>query len=252
MPSSKHSNTRQTTQRKPAGRAKRVAFWLLALLLLAGVADVGRYAVWPNVSRLARENPGKTAFMSWREAQWAREGRKKRIEQVWVPLNRIAKSAVLAVTIAEDDKFWQHGGFDFEGMQQALKKDLEKGRIAAGGSTITQQLAKNLWLTPSRNPLRKVKEALLAWRLEEALSKKRILELYLNVAEWGDGVFGIEAASRASFGVPAAALSAEQAARLAVVLPSPLKWSAVHPSRGVALRARIILERMQRRLGDDG
>ncbi|WP_035041615.1 monofunctional biosynthetic peptidoglycan transglycosylase [Desulfovibrio sp. X2] len=230
----------------------RILLLALAALLLAGMVDVGRYAVWPDVAVLAHQNPGKTAFMRWREAQWEREGKKKRITQVWVPLSRVSRSAIMAVTIAEDDKFWNHEGFDFEGMEQALQKDLEKGRIAAGGSTITQQLAKNLWLSPSRNPLRKLKEAILTWRLEKALSKRRILELYLNVAEWGDGIFGIEAAARADFGVSAAGLSEEQAARLAAVLPSPLKWSASHPSRGVALRARIILHRMQRRLGDQG
>lgn len=237
--------------RSRSGRIRRAAFWSLALLLLAGVLDVGRYAVWPDVSRLARENPGTTAFMRWREAQWASAGRKKRVVQDWVPLARIAKPARMAVTIAEDDKFWQHEGFDFEGMRQALAKDLGEGRLAAGGSTITQQLAKNLWLSPSKNPLRKVKEAILAWRLEVELSKKRILELYLNVAEWGDGVFGIEAAARAAFGVTAAALTPEQAASLAAVLPRPLSWSAAHPSRGAAARANIILKRLNRRLGTD-
>lgn len=231
-------------------RAGKLLLWLAALLLLAGAVDVGRWFVWPDVTALATQNPGKTAFMRYREAQWEREGKSRRVAQSWTPLSRISRSAVLAVTIAEDDKFWQHDGFDFEGMEQALINNMEKGRIAAGGSTITQQLAKNLWLSPSKNPLRKMKEAILAWRMEQALSKKRILELYLNVAEWGDGIFGIEAAARMHFGTTAAGLSVEQAARLAAVLPSPLKWSPTAPSRGVAARARIIQGRMARRMGN--
>ncbi len=241
----------------PGGRAllprlARAAGALAVFLLLAGAVDVGRYFVWPDVTRLAAENPETTAFMRHREAQWAREGRQRRVVRNWTPLSRISKNAILAVTIAEDDKFWRHDGFDFEGMEQALMANIEKGRAAAGGSTITQQLAKNLWLSPAKNPLRKFKEAILAWRLERALSKKRILELYLNVAEWGDGIFGIEAAARAHFGTTAAGLSAEQAARLAAVLPSPLKWSPAQPSRGVAARARIILGRMERRAAHGG
>ena len=252
MPSANNSNTLRTSQRKPAGRAWRAVPGLLALLLLAGVVDVGRYALWPNVSRLARENPGKTAFMHWREAQWAREGRKKRIEQVWVPLSRIAKPAVLAVTIAEDDKFWQHEGFDLDGMEEAFLRNIEEGRIAAGGSTITQQLAKNLWFTPEKSLSRKTKEAIMAWRLERELTKKRILELYLNVVEWGDGVFGAEAAARHHFGKSAAALTSWEAARLAAVLPNPLRWSPTGTSRGVQVRASIIHSRMERRMGSDG
>lgn len=232
-------------------RLGRAVILVAALLLLAGIVDVGRYFFWPDVAGLATKNPGKTAFMLHREEQWRGADKQRSIVQSWTPLSRISKNAVLAVTIAEDDKFWRHDGFDFEGMEQALISNMEKGRVAAGGSTITQQLAKNLWLSPSKNPLRKLKEAILAWRLEQALSKKRILEIYLNVAEWGDGVFGIEAAARTHFGTTAAGLSAEQSARLAAVLPSPLKWSPSAPSRGVAARARIIQARMERRMGQD-
>ncbi|MEW5773920.1 MAG: monofunctional biosynthetic peptidoglycan transglycosylase [Thermodesulfobacteriota bacterium] len=219
----------------------------LGLALLAGALDVGRYLAWPDVSRLAKENPRTTAFMEYRKAQWAVQGKKKEIQHNWVPLGRISPFVVSAVTISEDDRFWRHEGFDLEGMEEALKRDLARGELAAGGSTITQQLAKNLWFTPAKSPVRKLKEAVMAWRMEQALSKRRILELYLNLAEWGDGVFGIEAAARRHFATTAAGLGPEQAARLAVVLPSPLRMDPAHPSRYVERRSRVILQRMARR-----
>lgn len=219
----------------------------LGLVLLAGVLDVGRYLAWPDVARLARENPRTTAFMDYRKEQWAEQGQTRKIEQEWVPLGRISPWLVSAVTISENDRFWEHEGFDLEGMEEALKRDLARGRLAAGGSTITQQLAKNLWFEPDKNPVRKLKEAILAWRLERDLPKRRILELYLNLAEWGDGVFGIAAAARRHFHTTAAALTPEQAARLAVVLPSPLRMDPARPSRYVEQRSRVILARMARR-----
>lgn len=196
----------------------------VAVLIAALSLNVAVYLVWPDVSRLQKERPGRTSFMTYRERQWKREGVKKEIHQQWAPLKRISPYAVKAVIIAEDDKFWSHEGFDFAAIQKAVEKDLRKKRFKAGGSTISQQLAKNLYLTPSKNPIRKLKEAVLTWRLERSLSKRRIIELYLNVAEWGDGIFGIEAASRHYFGKSAADLTAREAARLAVALPSPLRY----------------------------
>jgi monofunctional glycosyltransferase len=202
----------------------------IAILIAAAlVLNVTVYLVWPDVSRLKRGLPGKTSFMDYRERQWKREGVKKKIDQRWVALNRISPYAIKAVIIAEDDKFWAHEGFDFEAIQKAVEKDLKKKQLKAGGSTISQQLAKNLYLTPSKNPIRKIKEAILTWRLERNLSKRRIIELYLNVAEWGDGIFGIEAASVHYFRKSAVDLTAREAARLAVVLPSPLRY---HPGGG--------------------
>ncbi len=142
--------------------------------------------------------------MKHREKMWEKEGVNKKITKIWVPLSRISPYVMKAVIIAEDDKFWSHEGFDFEAMQKALEKDIKKKKFKAGGSTISQQLAKNLYLSPSKNPIRKVKEAILTWRMERNLSKRRIMELYLNLAEWGDGVFGIEAAARKHFGKSAA------------------------------------------------
>ena len=203
--------------------------WIAGAAILIAAAlflNIAVYLVWPDVPRLQKEQPGKTSFMAYREGQWKREGVKKKIKQQWVSLNRISPYAVKAVIIAEDDKFWAHEGFDFEAIQKAVEKDLKKKQLKVGGSTISQQLAKNLYLTPSKNPIRKIKEAVLTWRLERNLSKRRIIELYLNVAEWGDSIFGIEAASLHYFGKNASALTAREAARLAVVLPSPLRY---HP-----------------------
>ena len=185
--------------------------------------------------------------MDYREREWRRLGTKVRIEKKWVPLSRVSPYLIKAVIIAEDDKFWSHHGFDLDAIQKALEKDIQKGSFAFGGSTISQQLAKNLYLTPSKNPVRKLREAVITWRMERTLTKRRILEIYLNVAEWGNGVFGIEAASFHHYGKPARLLSAEEAARLAAVLPNPRKYAVNSDSRYVQKRARIIYDIMVRR-----
>ncbi|MGZ3635419.1 MAG: transglycosylase domain-containing protein, partial [Syntrophales bacterium] len=169
---------------------------LVFVLASALILNIGSYFVYPDVSKLRKTYPKKTAFMEYREKEWQNQGKKKRIVQQWVPLSQIPPYVIKAVIIAEDDKFWTHEGFDYEAMQKAIEKDIKKRKFALGGSTISQQLAKNLYLTPSKNPVRKIKEAILTWRLERNLSKKRIIELYLNCVEWGDGLFGIGAASR--------------------------------------------------------
>ena len=220
------------------------------LLLLAAVglaAYLGLYFVYPDVDALAKKNPGKTAFMEWREAQWAEKGQKKTITQHWVPLSQVSPLLMKAVLIGEDDKFYQHEGFDYEAIEQAFEKNLKAGRFAAGASTISQQLTKNLFLSPEKSLTRKAKEAILTWRLEHALSKRRILELYVNVAEWGDGIFGVEAASRHYFHKPASELSSMEAARLAAVLPNPIRFSAVGDQKYVTFRANLIHSIMVRR-----
>jgi monofunctional glycosyltransferase len=220
----------------------------IAILIVATFAlDVASTLVYPNVSRLKTERPGKTSFMEYRERQWQRDRIHRRISQQWVSLGRISAYAVKAVIIAEDDKFWAHEGFDFEAIQKAVEKDLKTRKFRAGGSTISQQLAKNLYLTPSKNPLRKLKEAILTWRLERALSKRRIIEIYLNIAEWGDGIFGIEAASRHYFAKSAADLTTREASRLAVVLPNPLRYHPVKGGRYVENRAEAVYQVMIRR-----
>lgn len=204
--------------------------------------------VYPDVSELKKKNPVRTSFMTVREEEWKRTGKKYRIRQQWVPLRSISPYLVKAVLIGEDDKFWSHEGFDYEAIQKAIEKDIRAKKFKLGGSTISQQLAKNLYLSPSKNPVRKIREAIITWRIEKALSKKRILELYLNVAEWGDrGIFGIEAASRAYYGKPASALGPEEAARLASVLPNPRRFHPLGNSRYVLHRSRLIYNIMVRR-----
>jgi len=151
------------------------------------------------------------------------------------------------VIISEDDKFWSHHGFDLDAIQKALEKNVEKGKFKFGGSTISQQLTKNLYLTPDKNPIRKFKEAVITWRIERTLSKRRILELYLNVVEWGEGIFGAETASLHYFGKPAALLTAQEAAKLVVILPNPRKYRLDGSSQYVEKRAQIIYNIMVRR-----
>ena len=178
---------------------------------------------------------------------WRQQGIEKEIKNTWVPLSRISPYVVKAVIIAEDDKFWSHEGFDFEAMQQALEKDIKKKKFQAGGSTISQQLAKNLYLSPSKNPVRKIKEAIITWRMEKELPKKRIIELYLNVAEMGDGVFGVEAAAQTHYRKHASGLTAREAATLASILPNPRRYKPNGASRYVDNRSERIYRIMLRR-----
>jgi monofunctional biosynthetic peptidoglycan transglycosylase len=220
---------------------------LLVLVLLALAGFVAYYAVYPDVSRLKRTNPRKTSFIEYREREWKRKGKKVVIQKKWVPLGRISPYLAKAVLIAEDDKFWSHEGFDFDAIQKAIEKDLKAGKFKFGGSTVSQQLAKNLYLSPSKNPLRKIEEAVITWRIEKNLSKRRILELYLNVVEWGEGIFGIEAASLHYYNKPAETLSAEEASRLAAVLPNPLRYKVKGGSPYVEKRASLIYAIMVKR-----
>ncbi len=221
---------------------------LFAILLLLFVADIARYLVYPDVGRLVEDNPEKTAFMESREAQWQHEGRNdKKIQQTWVPLNKVSQNLIKAVLIGEDDKFWHHEGFDYQAIERAIEKNIMAKKFKMGGSTISQQLAKNLYLSPSKNPVRKIKEAILTWRLEKTLSKRRILELYVNVAEWGDGIFGIGEAARHYYGVSAASLTARQASKLAAILPNPILYSPTGASRYVRNRSNIIYAIMRKR-----
>jgi monofunctional biosynthetic peptidoglycan transglycosylase len=224
---------------------EKLAIMLLFVLPLLFIAF---QFVYPDVSELKKKNPVKTAFMSYREKEWEREGKKYKITQKWVPLRSISPYLVKAVLIGEDDKFWSHEGFDYEALQKAVEKDIKAKKFKLGGSTISQQLAKNLYLSPSKNPLRKIREAIITWRMERALSKKRILEIYLNVAEWGDrGVFGIEAAARKYYGKSAAALAPEEACRLASVLPNPRKFNPLGGQSYVVHRSNLIYNIMVRR-----
>jgi monofunctional glycosyltransferase len=194
----------------------------------------------PDVRPLANRFPETTAFMERRREVLARSGVSSRLEWRPVPLARIAPSLARAVVAAEDARFWEHGGVDWEAIRTAAARDWEKGRLSHGGSTITQQLAKNLYLSPARTPWRKVREWAIARRLERELTKRRILEIYLNVVEFGPRTYGAEAAARRYFGKPASALNAAESATLAAMIPSPRIYDPVrHPSR-VERRARRI------------
>jgi monofunctional biosynthetic peptidoglycan transglycosylase len=229
-------------------KMKKKWIWILVAIPVVWLTGIiGLSFVWPDVSKYQKINPVKTSFMEYREDEWRSEGKNIRISQRWVPLGRISPYVMKAVLIAEDDKFWRHEGFDYVAIQKAVEKDLKQRKFKVGGSTISQQLAKNLFLTPSRNPVRKIREAIYTWRMEENLSKKRILEIYLNVAEWGQGIFGIEMAARHYFGKSAAALSAMEAARLAAVLPNPRLYSPTGNSRYVNYRSEKIYGIMVRR-----
>jgi monofunctional biosynthetic peptidoglycan transglycosylase len=185
-------------------------------------------------------NPSSTAFIErYLETPGAR-----RLRHVWVPYERISPHLKRAVVAAEDAKFLMHEGFDWEAIHKAMLKNERRGRVVAGASTITQQLAKNLFLSSQRSWLRKAEEAAITWMMELAMSKRRILELYLNFAEWGEGVFGAEAAARHHFGTSAAALGPEQAAWLAAVLPSPRRYAHGRTTPYLEERSGTILARM--------
>src|SRR5205085_2441496 len=175
----------------------------------------------PDIRPLATQNPTRTAFMDLRGREARAKGKEPRYVQRWVTYKHISPQLTRAVLVAEDAAFWQHEGVDFEQLQESLEVDWKRGGLVRGASTITQQLAKNLFLSPSKNPLRKFRELILARRLEAELKKPRILELYLNVIEWGDGIYGADAAARAYFSTSAASVGPDQAALLAAAIINP-------------------------------
>ena len=201
---------------------------------------------WPDVARLADQPPRTTAFMEERRAELRREGKDDTLHSTWVPYGRISPYLRRGVLVAEDSDFYEHGSVDVRAMQDAIRRDWDKKRLTHGGSTITQQLAKNLYLSPSRNPLRKIKEYFLARSLENHLTKKRILELYLNVVEMGERVYGAEAAAEEYFHVHAADLTPAQAALLAGCLPNPRVMDPAHPDARLRFRQNMILSRLRR------
>ncbi len=182
--------------------------------------------------------------MQLREREAAQAGTPIRHYQVWVPYSKISQNLKRAVLVAEDDAFWQHEGIDMEQLKISIQSDIAGGKAVRGGSTITQQLAKNLYLSPSRDPVRKLRELIIARRLEAALPKARIFEIYLNVIEWGDGIWGAEAAARSYFGASAASLGPDQAALLAGAIINPRVYSPAHPNARLLRRQKIIRSRM--------
>ncbi len=218
----------------------RLVLLLVALFLLLQLW----FFAWVLIWRVSE--PGPTQFMKIRLAELRQKNPNARLQQSWMPYTRISPNLKKALIAAEDSKFMQHQGFDFEGIQKAFEKNEKRGRIAAGGSTITQQLAKNLFLWPEKSLLRKGEEALITLMIEGTWSKRRILEVYMNEIEWGTGIFGAEAASRHYFGVSAAELNEYQAAMLASMVPSPQYYDRKGETEGLARQTEVILERMNK------
>lgn len=212
---------------------------VLALLLLFWQLVLLTQVIW-----WSRFDPGSTSFMRMRLAELRESDPEATLRHQWVDYERISIHLKRAVVAAEDDRFLDHGGFDWTGIQRALEKNEQRGRLTAGGSTISQQLAKNLFLSPSKSWLRKGQEAVLTVMIETTWDKRRILKVYLNVVEWGNGIFGAEAAAQRYYGTSAANLGPAQAARLAVMLPNPRRYEHNYGPR-LAAHANRIQRRMQ-------
>jgi monofunctional biosynthetic peptidoglycan transglycosylase len=221
----------------------------LAVLGWFAVAAAGAF-IFLQLSYLARvwwmddHNPEMTAFMEARLEALRGKKPEARLRHVWVPYDRISVHLKRAIVAAEDARFVDHEGFDWEAIEKALEKNRTKGRVVMGGSTISQQLAKNLFLSGERSPWRKGQEAIITVMIERVMDKRRILEIYLNVIEWGDGVFGAEAAARHYFGTNAAGLAPAQAARLAAMVPNPRYYDRNRGTQWLERKTQIILARM--------
>jgi monofunctional biosynthetic peptidoglycan transglycosylase len=211
----------------------KIIKWALLLLIT--------YQLWIFAHVLAWKwiNPGETSFMSIRLEELREKNPKAELKHQWVEYAKISTHLKRAVVAAEDDRFMDHRGFDLRGIEYALKKNERRGKSVAGGSSITQQLAKNLFLTPSRSYIRKAEEAVIALMIELLWDKRRILEVYLNVVEWGNGVFGVEAAARHYYKVPSAQIGPSAAARMAVMLPNPRQYEKAMPAWVVRHASRV-------------
>lgn len=211
---------------------------LVAAIVLYNLWIFGHIVYWRS------HNPAASAFMNEQLAKLQEDDPEAELRQKWVPYAQISPNLKRALIAAEDAKFADHEGFDWDGIEAAFEKNLKQGRIVAGGSTISQQLAKNLFLSSKKTPWRKLEEAAITVMLEKVLDKRRIFEIYLNVIEWGNGVFGAEAAARYYFHTSAARLSAGQAAKLAAMVPNPRYYDEHRNATGLMKKTRIIQRRM--------
>ena len=225
-------------------RSTRWSRWAVGALGVAFAYVAYIYLTVPDVRVLASANPESTAFIELRRDEAHVAGRSFRPRRRWVPYGRISNHLKRAVIVAEDSAFFEHEGLDYDQIRASIESSLEDGSAVRGASTITQQLAKNLYLSPSRNPMRKVRELIITRRLEAALTKRRIFEIYLNSIEWGDGIFGCDAAARAYFGKSAADLGAGEAALLAGAIINPRVHNPAKPTRRLLRRQQLILRRM--------
>jgi monofunctional glycosyltransferase len=223
---------------------RRVAQAVVVTATTAFAVLVYCWITLPDVRPLRTANPATTAFIELRLGEARARREQLRRVQEWVRYDRISQNLKRAVLVAEDSLFWEHEGVDVEQLRESMEINLEQGKFLRGGSTITQQLAKNLYLSPSKNPIRKFRELIIARRLEVELSKRRILEIYLNVIEWGDGIYGAQAASRVYFRKPASEITADEAALLAGAIINPRVYSPAHPNARLRSRLRLIRARM--------
>ncbi len=221
-----------------AGRA------VLALVAIGFGCAAFIYLTLPDVRPLRSANPESTAFIDLRAREARAKGTSPKRTQRWVPYGRISANLTRAVLVTEDSRFWTHEGIDFDELKESIETNIERMEFARGGSTITQQLAKNLYLSPSKNPVRKLRELLIARRLEAELSKQRSLELYLNVVEWGGGIYGAEAAARSYFRKPAADLSQSESALLAAALSNARLLNPAQPSPRLRRRQAMVKRRI--------
>ena len=222
--------------------------WAIGACLAAFVAGAttASYFWLPDVNDLVLDNPKTTAYIQLYVRKARAAGKRPVVIMHWVPLSEISPYLQKAVLVGEDDSFYKHGGVDWDALQKAMEYNRKKGRFARGASTITEQVARNLYLSPARNPIRKFKEILIARKLEDALTKDRILEIYLNIAEWGRGIYGAQAASQIYFGKDAKDLSPDEAAALAAALPSPWRRNPKEGGKALNFKKEIILERMKK------
>jgi monofunctional biosynthetic peptidoglycan transglycosylase len=226
----------------PRRYARRIFLPAIPAALFAALAYA--YLSLPDVRPLRTTNPSTTAFIELRAREARAKGQPVRRTQRWIRYSRISPELIRAVLVAEDAAFWAHEGVDLDELRESLEADWARGRFVRGGSTITQQLAKNLYLSPSKNPMRKLRELMIARRLEAELKKSRILELYLNEIEWGEGIYGVEAASRAYFHRSASELGPSEAALLAAAIINPRVLNPARPTSRLIRRQQLILRRM--------
>lgn len=242
---------RTTHHRGRFARALNITRWVLTAVLMLMIVDSFYLAIiWPDWKALSVGAIPKSNFMRQYEERRARDQQPPLLRWQPVPLSTIPTHLRRAVIVAEDSRFYEHGGFDLIAFQEAMNLNLDKKRLIFGASTISQQTVKNLFLSRARNPLRKWHELILTWGMERHVSKKRILEIYLNIAEFGPGIYGVQAAAQTYFGIPVNALSLEQAAELAAALPGPAKNNPAVRSRYFTHRARRILALVMRYPGE--
>jgi monofunctional biosynthetic peptidoglycan transglycosylase len=237
------SATQPVSDAKPPRRFRRWLVRLFAALLIVAAGYHGR--IFWQVWQLRAHNPDTTAFMQRGLERMQTKNPRARLQHRWMPYEQISVNLKRAVIAAEDQKFFDHEGFDVEAIQEAYQKNERGGRIRRGASTISQQLAKNLFLSPQRTYLRKAHEAAITLMIERTLSKRRILEIYLNVIEWGNGVYGAEAAAQHYYGMAAAELDAQQSARLAAMIPNPRRYPGNRTTPYLEQRTEALLSQME-------